>query len=71
MAENEKSALTSLGVWGGIIAILPSLLQGLGDIGLIPLDIVSPIIALIGAVLGGSVSIYGRVAATKTISKLW
>lgn len=68
MFEDSKSAFRSKTIWGGLMAIAAPLL-GLLGYSLSPADqaeIVAAVSAIFGAV-GGLITIYGRLTATKRI----
>jgi hypothetical protein len=66
----DKGLLTSKTVWGGIISALPAIGKILEVTGVIPPGIVDASTALITSTLGGILSIYGRITATKQITSI-
>lgn len=65
-----KSALTSRGVWGGILAGLPAFGKLLEAVHVVPPGSVDQIYPILVSLAGGVLSIWGRVSATKKISGL-
>lgn len=66
---NTKSALGSFGVWGGLIALIPSAVDAIDKLlalGVLPAGPIPAIVAGVGAIL----AIFGRVNATKEINRL-
>lgn len=63
--SDSKSALTSVTVWGGILVLLPEIIEGIDTI--LNSGIVPDPYASVLHVVGGLLSILGRFRATKTI----
>lgn len=68
MFESGKSALSSISIWGSLISIVPIVLQTAVDIG--QLGAFGPHSAAIVAALGGVITLYGRLTATKKITSV-
>ena len=68
MITEFKSPLASMGVWGGLIAVLAGLGSLLGyTISAADQASIIDLIEGLVAVIGGAVAIYGRIRATKRI----
>ncbi|ERS12540.1 hypothetical protein Q673_02700 [Marinobacter sp. EN3] len=70
MNEQEKPWWASKTVWGGLVAVIASILAAFGyDIGAADQEaIVGSIVSVVGAV-GGLIAVYGRVKASRKIGK--
>jgi len=71
MATNGKGALQSLGVIGGLIAALGGSVQ-FGGLAITEGDLnaVFALVTTIVTALGGLLSIWGRIRATRTITRI-
>jgi len=67
-AKEGKSALASIGIWGSLLSIVPVLLDTALDLGTI--GALGPHSAAIVAGVGGLISLYGRLTATKKITSV-
>jgi hypothetical protein len=65
--NGTKGALASTGVWGGIIASIPAIDALLVAFKVLPFPAVGEVANLVIPLLGGLLSIFGRVKADKKI----
>ena len=66
MLVGEKSALKSVGVWGGILTLLPAADKILAIFGILQ-ESLPPLMAAGLTIVGGVTAIIGRIKATKKI----
>lgn len=69
MDDAVKSALTSKGVWGGLVAIVAAAAAGIWHVSISPDDQMAIVNILVSLVTmgGGALAIYGRIKASKKI----
>lgn len=65
--NGTKGAITSVGVWGGVIAAIPALDALLVAFRLLPFPALGELSQLLIPAIGGAISIFGRVRAEKKI----
>lgn len=65
-----KPAVKSVGIWGGLIALVPAFSALLGLTGLISPELVTQGFTLLMATVGGVVAIIGRYKADKKITSI-
>lgn len=69
--NDTKGALMSLGVNGSLLTILTSAIPVLEFLKIVPVGIAPHIAVIAGPIVGGLLSLYGRLSAGKKISGLF
>lgn len=66
-----KSAVKSIGVWGGLIAIVPAIDQILSVFGVLPAGTLNGASEAVIAAIGGVLAVFGRVRASQIVSRIF
>lgn len=67
----SKSMLKSKSIWGGIMALIPSLDLLLPHFGIIPVGVLPDLLNIVLGTAGSLLAIWGRVKADRKIDKIF